>query len=121
MTVRLLHSTFTSADFFDGKLNRYFLSMDKWHIYIIILLFASLSITFYLLLATTMHPKYTAVQQKLMQELMVKYSDHSERILKGTFVCIQPCSLTFELHVFGIHKFLTRVSGAIYIYYESRR
>ena len=90
------------------------LSMDKRHIYITCKL-----IRYILPIISYNHPKNTAVQQKLMQELVVKYSNHSERILKRTFVCIQPCSLTFELHVF--HKFLTRASGAIYRYYESRR
>ena len=110
MTVRLLHSMFTSADFFDGKL-RYFLEHGQMA-YLIYIIFCKL-IHCILPIISYNHPKYTAVQQKLMQELVVKYSDHSERILKRTFVCIQPCSLTFELHVF--HKFLTHVSGSIYI------
>ena len=109
MTVRLLHSTFISADFFDGKLRYFFEHGQMAYLYYICKL-----IHYILPIISYNHPKYTAVQQKLMQELVVKYSDHSERILKRTFVCIQPCSLTFELHVF--HKFLTRVSGAIYIY-----
>ena len=85
------------------------LSMDKWHIYII---YNFCKLIHYILpIISYNHPKYTAVQQILMQELVVKYNDHSERILERTFVCIQPCSLTFELHVF--HKFLTHVSGCL--------
>ena len=118
MTVRLLHSTFTSADFFDGKL-RYFIEHGQmaylyYNIYFCKLIHYILPIISY----NRYHPKYTAVQQKLMQELAIVvkyvYSDHSERVLKRTFVCIQPCSLTFELHVYSMNFLL--MSQGLFIY-----
>ena len=80
------------ADFFDGKL-RYFLEHGQMA-YLFYIVFGKLN--YYILpIISYNHPKNTAVQQKLMQELVVKYSDHSERILKCKIVCdtvYKPCS-----------------------------